>query len=46
MPVILEESTRWHWLERGDPNELKSYLKPIDQGIMAEPIPVDLTNPK
>lgn len=46
MPVILEESVRWHWLEGGDPNELKSYLKPIDQGLMAEPIPVDLTNPR
>ena len=37
MPVILDESSRWHWLDESDPALLQSYLVPYDAEKMSVP---------
>ena len=41
MPVILDESTRWKWLEETQSAALQSLLKPISAERMAPPVKID-----
>lgn len=41
MPVILEESVRWRWLDDVPVPELQTMLTPYPDGEMATPQPVD-----
>ena len=41
MPVILDSTTRWQWLEQSQTAILQSLLKPIDAELMESPIRID-----